>query len=283
MEAVSLRWVDTHVHWDASEFELDREQALIRAKRAGVHGCFNPSINVESFAAVNAIAIASQTRSDWPVVLPAYGIHPLYVEQATDADLEALDRQLTAHRPIAVGEIGLDGFTGAPDMVLQRRWFEAQLVLAAKHNLPVLLHVRHAVEEVIHALKRVQGKQQVIPGGIAHAFNGSESQADQLIRMGFQLGFGGSMTYEGSTRIRRLAAQMPLSHIVLETDAPDMAAAWLQRTRNESAELPKIAKIMADLRGISLSELAEATYNNAQKVIASAGLAGLDGARAHLT
>ena len=276
-----MRWVDTHVHWDASEFELDREQAVVRAKQVGVHCCFNPSVDVESFASVHDIALASRARSDWPLVLPAYGIHPLYVEQAAKTDIEALDRQLAMHRPVAIGEIGLDGFAGAPDMALQRPWFEAQLMLAINHGLPVLLHVRHAVEEVIQSLKRVQGNQKKIPGGIAHAFNGSESQAEQLIRMGFLLGFGGSMTYEGSTRIRRLAAQVPMDHIVLETDAPDMAPVWLQRARNESAELPKIAKALAELRGISLSTLAEKTYNNAQKLIAHAGLTAEDGADAH--
>ena len=145
----------------------------------------------------------------------------------------------------------------------------------------MLLHVRHAVEDVIQSLKRVQGTRQKIPGGIAHAFNGSESQAAQLMRMGFMLGFGGSLTYEGSTRIRRLAASLPLEHLVLETDAPDMAPSWLERARNESAELPKIANILAELRGISLSRLADQTSNNAQKLIAGGGLMGVNGACAH--
>ena len=265
-----MRWVDTHVHWDASEFDLDREQAFIRAKGAGVDCCFNPSVDVSSFESVRALATASQSRHDWPIILPAFGIHPLYVEKAADYDLQALDQQLTMNRPIAVGEIGLDGYTGAPDMTRQRHWFEAQLELAIKHGLPVLLHVRHAVEQVIHSLKRVQGKQQKIRGGIAHAFNGSESQAQQLIRMGFYLGFGGSMTYEGSTRIRRLAVLLPLDRIVLETDAPDMAPAWLHKERNETAQLPKIANILAELRGIPLNVVAEQTTMNAQQFIVCA-------------
>lgn len=281
MEPLSKRWVDTHVHWDASEFDLDREQALIRAKQAGVDCCFNPSVAVLGFHAVEALAAASQTRQDWPMILPAYGIHPLYIENAVDTDLHVLDQQLEAHRPIAVGEIGLDGYTGAPDMAQQRLLFEAQLDLAIKHSLPVLLHVRHAVEEVIQSLKRVQGKYSKIPGGIAHAFNGSESQAEQLMRMGILLGFGGSMTYEGSTRIRRLAAQLPLGHIVLETDAPDMAPAWLRNRRNEPSELPKIAQILADLRGIAIEVVAEQTSINAQKVIACNGFRAPNGATAH--
>lgn len=281
MEINAPCWVDTHIHWDASEFDVDREQALVRAKQAGVVACFNPSVIASGFEFVRALAAASLTRCDWPRILPAYGVHPLYVTQATDADLAALEQQLVMHRPVAVGEIGLDGYPGAPDMTQQRTWFEAQLALAAKYSLPVLLHVRHAVEDVIQCLKRVQGQRQKIPGGIAHAFNGSENQAEQLMRMGFMLGFGGSLTYEGSTRIRRLAASLPLEHVVLETDAPDMPPSWLERARNESSELPKIANILANLRGISLSRLAEQTSNNAQKLIAGAGLVCSDGACAH--
>lgn len=281
MEINAPCWVDTHIHWDASEFDVDREQALVRAKQAGVIACFNPSVIASGFESVRDLAAASLTRCDWPRILPAYGVHPLYVMQATDADLAALEQQLVMHRPLAVGEIGLDGYPGAPDMTQQRTWFEAQLALAAKYSLPVLLHVRHAVEDVIQCLKRVQGQRQKIPGGIAHAFNGSENQAEQLMRMGFMLGFGGSLTYEGSTRIRRLAASLPLEHVVLETDAPDMAPSWLERARNESSELPKIANILANLRGISLRRLAEQTSNNAQKIIAGAGLVGADGACAH--
>ena len=281
MEINAPCWVDTHIHWDASEFDVDREQVLVRAKQAGVIACFNPSVIASGFESVRALAAASLTRYDWPRILPAYGVHPLYVTQATEADLAALEQQLVMHRPLAVGEIGLDGYPGAPDMTQQRTWFEAQLALAAKYSLPVLLHVRHAVEDVIQCLKRVQGQRQKIPGGIAHAFNGSEVQAEQLMRMGFMLGFGGSLTYEGSTRIRRLAASLPLEHVVLETDAPDMAPSWLERARNESSELPKIANILANLRGISLRRLAEQTSNNAQKIIAGAGLVGADGACAH--
>ena len=263
-----LSWIDTHVHMDAAEFNMDRAQVLQRAQQVGITCCLTPSVSRASFAPVYALAVESQTRNDWPRLLPAFGIHPLYVDQADADDLLLLERQITTHRPIAIGEIGLDGYPGAPDMNQQRPLFEAQLALAATHGLPVLLHVRHAVEDVIQMLKRIQGSQQKIPGGIAHAFNGSESQAEQLIRMGFLLGFGGSLTYEGSTRIRRLASSLPLSHIVLETDAPDMAPAWLHQGRNEPASLPRIAQTLAVLRGMTLSALSIQTTANVQALIA---------------
>ena len=263
-----LSWIDTHVHMDAPEFNSDREQVLLCAKQSGVTCCLNPSVNVASFATVQALAAASLTRSDWPRILPAFGIHPLHVTQANADDLLLLEQQIIGHRPIAIGEIGLDGYPGMPNLDQQRPLFEAQLALAAMHGLPVLLHVRHAVEAVIQTLKHMQGSQQKIPGGIAHAFNGSEIQAEQLTRMGFLLGFGGSLTYAGSTRIRRLASSLPLNHIVLETDAPDMAPVWLHQGRNEPASLPKIAQTLAALRGIALSTLSVQTTANVRTLIA---------------
>ena len=274
-------WIDTHVHWDAIEFDHDREHALVRAKKAGVFSCLNPSVSVENFEVVRSLAEASTSRTDWPLIFPAYGIHPLYVESAGVDAIRELDMQLLEHRPVAIGEIGLDGYPGAPDPVKQRYWFEAQLALAAQHGLPVLLHLRHAVEPVIQALKRVQGSSSKIPGGIAHAFNGSESQAEQLIRMGIMLGFGGSLTYEGSTRIRRLATRLPLEYIVLETDAPDMVPSWLPKGRNESSELPKIAGVLAALRGVSLEQLLDQTTKNVRRLLPKIATMALNGATAH--
>lgn len=264
---MTLTWIDTHVHWDAAEFDADRALALPRARAAGVVACLNPAVRVDGFDKVRTLAETSLQYAAWPRILPAYGIHPLYVDTATANDLATLDRYLSAHRPVAMGEIGLDAYTGAPDMLQQQRIFEAQLALAVQHQLPVLLHVRHAVEAVIQSLKRIQGSKNRLPGGIAHAFNGSESQAEQLIRMGFLLGFGGSLTYEGSRRIRRLASSLPLSSIVLETDAPDMSPVWLHPARNEPAALPKIAATLAKLRDIDDGCLSEQTTENARRLL----------------
>lgn len=270
MSEALLTWIDTHVHWDAAEFEQDRDAALVRAKAAGVTHCLNPSVTVAGFADVHALAELSNHRNDWSCLLPAYGIHPLYVDQSRPDDLQQLEMQLRAQRPVAIGEIGLDAYAGAPDFTKQQRLFEAQLSLAVSYQLPVLLHVRHAVEAVIQSLKRMQGRGQKIPGGIAHAFNGSAVQAQQLIDMGFLLGFGGSCTHEGSMRIRALAAQLPLTSIVLETDAPDMSPAWLQGQRNESSQLPLIAQTLAELRQIPLAALSEATSRNVVRLLGAA-------------
>ena len=271
MSAPVLNWFDTHVHWRAAEFDTDRDEALERAYAAGVRYCLNPSVSVDDMVKVRTLAESSTLKGYWPQIFPAYGIHPLYVDQCAPDDLHQLDQWIRTQRPSAIGEIGLDAYPGAPDMDRQRQLFEAQLELAVTHQLPVVLHVRHAVEWVIQSIKRVQAKGQKIPGGIAHAFNGSRAQAEQLIRMGFLLGFGGSSTYEGSTRIRSLVAQLPLNALVLETDAPDMAPVWLRGQRNETNQLPLIAQTIADLRGMSLAALSEATTANALQLLASHG------------
>src|SRR5574343_333544 len=268
MSEPPLTWIDTHVHWDAPEFDIDRDAALIRARNAGITHCINPAVTATGFKALQTLAETSAQRPDWPRILPAYGIHPLYVMQAQPEDLAQLETQLRTTRAVAVGEIGLDRFRGAPDFATQRYWFEAQLALAATHALPVILHVRHAVEDVIQSLKRIQGRSKKIPGGIAHADNGSREQADQLIRMGFLLGFGGSCTYEGSTRIRGLLQALPSSALALETDAPDMAPAWLHGQRNESAQLCRIAQTVAALRAEPLALLAQTTRENIRRLLA---------------
>lgn len=248
-------WIDTHVHWDAAEFDPDRDAALKRAFEAGVSTTINPSVTVTGIDHIQALSRESVAHPDWPVILPAYGIHPLYVQETAKDDLTTLAARVQSDRPIAIGEIGLDRFAGSPDFKVQRSWFEDQLALAIECGLPVILHVRHAVEDVIQVIKRIQGRREMLVGGIAHAFNGSAEQADQLVRMGMLLGFGGSLTYDGSTRIRQLAKDLPLECLVLETDAPDMSPCWLRRQRNEPAALPKIATMLAEIRGIPLGIL----------------------------
>jgi TatD DNase family protein len=136
------------------------------------------------------------------------------------------------------------------------------LKLAREFDLPVILHVRRAVDAILKQLRRFRPR-----GGIAHAFNGSRQQADDFIKLGFALGFGGAMTFSGSTRIRELARSLPAEAIVLETDAPDIPPAWLNGGRNSPAELPRIADVLAELRGISRAEAIAITGANACRVI----------------
>ncbi len=253
--------IDTHCHLDASEFADDRDAVVLAASAAGVAAVVIPAVATASFAAVRDCCLR------YPQCLPAYGMHPLFIDQATEADLPLLREWLsaqatTATPPVAVGEIGLDFFVPGFDATRQEHFLVEQLKIARDFDLPVLLHVRRAVDQVLKCLRRVK-----VRGGIAHAFNGSRQQADEFITLGFKLGFGGALTYAGSTRIRRLAATLPLDCLVLETDAPDIPPSWLAGGRNTPAELPSIAKALAGLRSLPLDGLVEATAANAISII----------------
>jgi TatD DNase family protein len=258
-------WIDTHCHLDAAEFGAEADAVRRRAAAAGVAHCVLPAVELANFAAVRELAHRHGDSY-------ALGIHPLCIPGATEADLAVLDAELTARRGdprlVAVGEIGLDFFVPGADVQRQELFYREQLALARRHGLPVLLHVRRSADVLLKHLRRMP------VAGIAHAFNGSVQQAREFVRLGFKLGFGGAATYERALQIRRLAADLPLAALVLETDAPDIPPHWLYRTagaratgepqgRNEPGELPRIAAEVAALRGIGPEELAAATTRNA--------------------
>jgi len=258
-------WIDTHCHLDAPEFADEQVAVRARAAAAGVRHCVLPAVQVANFDAVRLLAHRFGDSY-------ALGIHPLCTPQAQREDMALLDEALTAHRGdprlVAVGEIGLDYFVPGLDPERQEFYYTEQLLLAQRHGLPVILHVRRSADRLLRALRRTPVR------GIAHAFNGSAQQAEEFVRLGFKLGFGGTVTYERSLQIRRLAAGLPLSAIVLETDSPDIPPHWLYRTateresghaqgRNEPAELPAIGAVLAELRGIGVDELAQASTRNA--------------------
>ena len=266
MMTAMLRWIDTHCHLDANEFAADVQQVRARARSGGVAHLVIPAVAVHNFPAVRGLA--RQHGDSY-----ALGIHPLCSPGAGEADLHALERALEAGRAdpalVAVGEIGLDYFVPELDSAHQEALLRAQLRLARRFDLPVLLHVRRSVDRVLKALREVP-----VQGGIAHAFNGSVQQARQFIDLGFKLGLGGTLTFDRALQVRRVAQAVDASTIVLETDAPDIPPHWLYRTaderaaglaqgRNEPGELPRIAQVLAELRGETPEALAAQTCRNA--------------------
>jgi len=257
-EKVSL--IDTHCHLDAAEFDADRD-AVFGAARVGAGGATVGNFVVPAVERANFGAVASICR-EYPGCAPAYGIHPMYVDHARPEDLDALRETLRREPAVAIGEIGLDRHVEPRDDGVQAYYFVEQLRIAREFDLPVLLHVRRAIDPILKRLRETR-----VPGGIAHAFNGSRQQAVEFIKLGFKLGFGGAMTFEGSKRIRELAATLPLDSIVLETDAPDIPPAWKNGGRNTPADLLPIAETLAKLRHLPLAEIAAATTRNAQVVL----------------
>ncbi len=248
-------WIDTHCHLDAHEFG---EEALAVAEQAsgqGVSMIVIPAVERGNFETVAALAHAAPNASY------ALGIHPIYVPQARDEDLlqlrAAVEAAMDDPRFVAIGEIGLDFFIPLlcePAMRdKQEHFFREQLRIARDFGLPVLTHVRRSQDQVLKHLR------QIAPaGGIAHAFNGSDQQAAAFVKLGMHLGFGGAMTFTRALQIRRLASSLPLERIVLETDAPDIAPAWVHPGRNSPEQLPAIGAALAALRGIDAAEVAAA-------------------------
>ena len=282
---MSMRWIDSHCHIDAPEFDLDRSAVIQNAQAQGVAWCVMPAVQAKDFLPLQKLAQEFQQPY-------ALGIHPLYVPQAQEQDLAFLAQcidnalaqdangQRTDSRLVALGEIGLDFFVPALCELAMREkqefFYHAQLKIAQKYKLPVILHVRKSADELLKGLRRF-----AVQGGIAHAFNGSFQQAQTFIEMGFALGFRGALTFDRALQLRRLAKEMPLSALVQETDAPDIPPHWIYKTqsqrqstqaltsqsRNEPAQLPRIGAVLAALRGVSASDIAQATLVNARRVL----------------
>lgn len=252
--------VDTHCHLDAAEFDADRD-ALVSGAKVGAGGTAVGAMVIPAVERANFGAVSSLCR-EYDGCAPAYGIHPLYVDRARPEDLATLRETLRREPAVAIGEIGLDRHVEPRDDKRQREYFIGQLKIAQEFDLPVLLHVRKAIDPVLKYLRDIR-----IRGGIAHAFNGSREQANAFIKLGFKLGFGGAMTYPGSKRIRALAAELPLDAVVLETDAPDMPPVWKPGGRNTPADLLRIAETLAQLRSLPVAEVAAATTRNALAIL----------------
>lgn len=257
-------WIDTHCHLEAAELADESDALAQQAAALGIAQIVIPAVDVASFPRVTALAHRHLNTSY------ALGIHPMFVPNAQDADLDALRAALTASKNdpklVAIGEIGMDFFipayTESPLRERQEFFFVEQLKLAREFNLPVLLHIRRAQDVILKHLRRIRP-----PGGIAHAFNGSFQQAQAFIDLGFKLSFCGTFTHDRAHQLQRLAKELPLDAIVIETDAPDLAPAWVHDRRNLPTELPRIGDSLAQLRGITPEALAHATSVNAMAVL----------------
>ena len=251
-----MELIDTHCHLDVEAFDADRSDILQQCRSAGITRIVVPAIHAAGW---NKLLQLCRKEAG---LYPALGLHPIYIESHKDSDLVVLKEMLQTEKPLAVGEIGLDFFLTELDRNRQQSIFEAQLQLAQAARLPVLLHVRKAHDQVLATLRRIRVK-----GGIAHAFNGSLQQAQHYLELGFKLGFGGTLTYERSSKIRQLAQALPIEAIVLETDAPDMVVSQHRGERNSPEYLTHVLSALAELRQMDAMTLAQQTTTNACEVL----------------
>lgn len=247
--------VDTHCHLDQPEFDPDRDAVIRRARAAGVSRQVVPATIAAAWPGLRDVCAADDG------LYPAYGLHPMFLAAHRREQIAELQLWIEREKPVAVGECGLDYFIPDPDRGEQRWYFDAHLQLARDFDLPVIVHARRAVDEVIAAIRQVGNLR-----GVVHSFSGSQQQAEMLWNQGFMLGLGGPVTYERAKRLRRLAATMPVEWLLLETDAPDQPDAGHRGQRNEPARIVRVLESIAQLRDIDPTELAAATTSNAERL-----------------
>jgi len=250
---------DSHCHLDACAFNTDRDTVLSRAWEAGISDLLLPATTMNSWPVISAL---SQQHAP---LHPAYGLHPMFMAEHQAAHLDALEQYLQhPGKAVAIGECGLDFYIQREDAPQQRHFFHIQLDIAQRCQLPVIVHARRALDEILMALRNRPGLR-----GVVHSFSGSQQQAWKLMDLGFYLGLGGPVTYPRAQRLRKIVADMPVEFLLLETDSPDQADADWRGHRNEPARLVKISTEVARLRGITQEQLAQATYSNARRLFLS--------------
>jgi TatD DNase family protein len=253
-------WIDSHCHLDFFSPPFIKE-VLKSARKSQISNIIIPSVNPESLSRVIDIAEQDDT------LFYALGFHPMYIGEIDDTDLVKLSDSVKNSSPVAIGEIGIDLFVRKDNIDKQEHFLVSQLKLAIDYDLPVILHTRNAIDVVLKHLRHYK-----VRGGIAHAFNGSNQQAYQFIDLGFKLGFGGAMTYPRAKHIQKLAKELPIESIVLETDSPDMPPSWLERDQqNQPKELEKIGVFLAQLRGLNPHKMAKIISKNTFQAIPRLG------------
>ena len=246
-----MQLIDAHCHFDDARLDHDRDRAYRRARDAGVVMQIIPGIKAAWWPRIK------QTCERYAGLFANYGLHPMFIPEHEAADLDALAQWLEREKPVAIGECGLDFYIDDPQPDLQQFYFEAQLALAQQFHLPVVIHARRSVEQVINTLCRFPGIR-----GMLHSFSGSEQQARRLIDLGFYLSFGGPATYTRANRLHQLLRVLPLEVILLETDAPDQPGSQHRGQRNEPAYLPEVLQTLSELREEPIARIAEQTNAN---------------------
>ena len=252
--------VDSHSHFDASEFDPDRGAAHARALAAGVAAQVVPAVDAAGWPKLKTVC------AEFPGLHPAYGLHPMYLQAHHPSHLAELAQWIEREAPVAVGECGLDYFVDGLDHEAQQVYFDGQLRLARGFNLPVIVHARRSVDAVIASIRRIGGLR-----GVVHSFSGSAEQAALLYKLGFLLGIGGPVTHERANRLRGIVANMPIEQLLLETDSPDQPGAGHRGERNEPAYLVEVLDVVAGLRNMPPDVLADATTANAKRLFNFAG------------
>lgn len=254
---VEFKLFDSHCHLDFAEFDRDREALLKQMEKVGIDGVLIPGVTKDKWRFIRQLNALHKN------VYAAVGLHPMFLKEHKKKHIHDLELA-AAMKPLwAIGEIGLDYYEKGLDRKLQIALFKAQVEIAKSCKLPIVLHVRKAHEDILLYLKTMHFSE----GGIVHAFNGSAEQAKRYADLGFKLGFGGAFTYPTATKLRELAASLPLENLVLETDAPDMKPVTCTKSHNTPLYLFDNFNELCKLRPESPKDIANMTRDNSRKVL----------------
>ena len=254
--------IDTHAHLDGEEFASDLADVVVRAKEAGIGKILVPNVSSETLPNVDEVC-----RKYSGYLYPMIGLHPenIGTKDENDSFIDMMRERLSAENPyVAIGEVGLDFYWSREFENEQLAAFEEQVRWSVETRLPLMIHCRKGQNEMVNMLRRYEGE---LPGGVFHCFTGNEREAAELLRFdNFMLGIGGVLTFKKSRLPETLAAAVPLSRIVLETDSPYMAPVPMRGKRNESAFTLYVLKRLAECYGVSEQEVADATNDNVRRV-----------------
>jgi len=256
-----LDLVDTHCHLDIAEFDSVREDLIARCQAGGMRGILVPGVVAADWDNLRVVC------ARYPLLWPAFGLHPCYCSEHRSEQLQALERYLQPG-VVAVGEIGLDTFHGDRDFSTQLEFFSAQVAIAKNHRLPLVIHARKTHDQILKVLRQ----QHFQYGGSMHAFSGSLQQAERFVEMGFGIGFGGGATYDRANKVRGILRQIPLDNVLLETDSPDIPPSFARGESNTPFNLFRIAEILAEVLEMPVQELAARSTANALRIFPRAGV-----------
>ncbi|HDR2526927.1 TatD family hydrolase [Enterobacter ludwigii] len=255
---MTYRFIDTHCHFDFPPFTGDEEQSITRAAQAGVEAIIVPAVEAAYFERVMDLSRRHQA------LYAALGLHPIMIEHHLDEHIDALDAivQTAGDKLVAIGEIGLDLYRDDPQFARQQTILDAQLRLAKRHDLPVILHSRRTHDKLAMQLKRIDLPRR----GVVHGFSGSLQQAQRFIALGYKIGVGGTITYPRASKTRDVMAQLPLEALLLETDAPDMPLNGFQGQPNRPEQAARVFDALCELREEPEEVIAHALLENTRAV-----------------
>lgn len=248
--------IDTHAHYDDRAFDDDRDEVLSSLGDAGIEYVVNVGASLASTKAT------VELTEKYPYIYGAAGIHPDETGELDDEKLKWLESLTLLPKVAAVGEIGLDYYWDKADRAIQKKWFAAQMDLARRVNLPIIVHSREAAKDTLDVMRAERAKEF---SGVIHCFSYGVETAKEYLSWGYYLGIGGVITFKNARKVKEVVEYMPLSQLLLETDCPYLAPVPFRGKRNTSVNIPLIIKEIADIKGISCEEVEQTAYENAKR------------------